>query len=58
MLLLSRIVIVIWVRIDKELCGEDIYLGTVYLSPSGKKENIVKIFQNFRQENRFVSKEG
>ena len=29
---------------------EDLYLVTVYLSPSGKKENIVKIFQNLSDE--------
>ena len=31
---------VIWVMISKELCGIDIYLGTVYLSPTGNKETI------------------
>ena len=33
---------VIWVKLDKELCGVDTYLGTIYFSPTGNKENIVK----------------
>ena len=41
---------VIWVKIAKELCGEDVYLGTIYLSPIGKKDYIVKKFQSLSDE--------
>ena len=39
-----------WVKIGKELCGVDIYLGTIYLSPTGNKENIFKKIQTLRNE--------
>ena len=49
---------VIWVKIDKNLCGEDVYLGTIYLSPSGKKENIIKIFQTLGDEIALFQRKG
>ena len=43
---------VIWVKIKKELLGEerDIYLATIYISPNGNKENIVNVFEKLRGE--------
>ena len=41
---------VTWVKIDKSLCGKDIFLGTVYFSPTGTKEHISKQFREFSEE--------
>ena len=41
---------VIWVKVGKELCGVDIYLGTIYFSPIGNKENISQKFQTLSDE--------
>ncbi len=41
---------VIWVKIDKKLCGSDIYVGTVYFSPTGRKNDISNKFQKLREE--------
>ena len=39
-----------WVKIDKSLCGRDIYLGTLYLSPTGTKEHISKQFSDLASD--------
>ena len=41
---------VIWVKISKELCGVDTFLGTIYVSPSGNKANISKKFQTMGED--------
>ena len=43
---------VIWVKVEKELLGEerDIYLGSIYLSPTGNKESTAKIFEIMGKE--------
>ena len=41
---------VAWVKIDKSLCGKDIFLGTVYFSPSGTKEHISKQYRELSEE--------
>ena len=48
----------IWVKIGKELCGVDVYLGTVYYSPIGKKENISNKFQTLSDEILFFQGKG
>ena len=54
---------VIWLKIDKKVCGVDIYLGTIYISPKGNKENKQKqltcymtIFLNFRRKGKLYFK--
>ena len=49
---------VIWVKIGKEICGVDVYLGTVYYSPIGKKENISNKFQTLSDEILFFQGKG
>ena len=49
---------VIWVKIGKELCGVDVYLGTIYYSPRGNKENISKQFQALSEEIQFFQRKG
>ena len=41
---------VIWVRIGTELTGDDIYLGTIYYSPTGNKENVSNKFMKLSDE--------
>ena len=41
---------VAWVKIDKSLCGRDIFLGTAYFSPTGTKEHISKQFRDLGEE--------
>ena len=41
---------VTWVKINKSLCGKDIFLGSVYFSPTGTKEHISKQFRKFSEE--------
>ena len=37
-------------KISKELCGVDTFLGTIYLSPSGNKANISKKIQTLSED--------
>ena len=37
-------------KIDKSLCGKDVFLGSVYFSPSGTKEHISKQFRDLSEE--------
>ena len=37
-------------KVGKELCGVDIYLGTIYFSPTGNKENMSQKFQTLSDE--------
>ena len=41
---------VAWVKIDKSLCGKDVFLGSVYFSPTGTKEHISKQFRDLSEE--------
>ena len=45
-------------KIEKELCGEEVYLGTIYLSPTGNKENTVKKFQSLGEEITLFQRKG
>ena len=47
---------VLWVKIGKELCGVDVYLGTVYYSPTSKKESISIKFQTLSDEILFFQR--
>ena len=51
---------VIWTKIKKELLGEerDIYLATIYISPTGNKDHIVSQFGNLRQEIEHFQRKG
>ena len=51
---------VIWAKIKKELLGEDrkIYLGTIYISPTGNKENIAKKFKKMGEEIGLFQEKG
>ena len=41
---------VAWVKIDKSLCGRDVFLGTAYFSPTGTKEHIAKQFGDLGED--------
>ena len=45
-------------KIGKELCGVDVYLGTVYYSLAGKKESISNKFQTLSDEILFFQRKG
>ena len=42
---------ILWVNIKKEFTGlgKDIYLGTLYFTPSGNKESVQKIYQSLEE---------
>ena len=51
---------VIWVKINKNLVGltNDIYLGTVYHTPSGKKKEITEMYEALTGDVEFFHRKG
>ena len=45
-------------KIGKELCGVDTYLGTIYYSPTGNKESVKRAFELLSGEILSFQKKG
>ena len=51
---------VLWVKIKKDFVGlnKDIYIGTVYLSPSGNKESILEKYHSLTEDISYFQGKG